>query len=298
MRPKKQIGLKSIAEAAGVSIVSVSNALNDRDGLSFEKRSKILRIASELGYDLRSKKNKKECIKFGLLCDDIGWNELFEKAAGKYEIEITDDPYVICDGYIIAKKLSAPELRLFVDTHKPPSVGVMFVNHDVDTDYVTDDGFHDAAKAVRMLIDKGCRRIAVAADIDDDELSFDQIKDRIFGVYCQIPGLDLREFDYSNAVASADYRQFLTCNGLPDGLVCIGSGTEKKILENFEKRNISVPESIRIVTCSKASDALQMPSVVYDEYEIAERAVKLLLTKIKNNEKSHGVSLVQGKIHI
>ncbi|MCD6551515.1 LacI family DNA-binding transcriptional regulator, partial [Thermotoga sp.] len=47
---KKYVTIRDIAERAGVSINTVSRALNDKPDISEETKKKILKIAKELGY--------------------------------------------------------------------------------------------------------------------------------------------------------------------------------------------------------------------------------------------------------
>ena len=52
------VRMKDIAEAVGVSVVTVSNALAGRKGVSEDVRIKVEKAARELGYDL--KKNVRQ----------------------------------------------------------------------------------------------------------------------------------------------------------------------------------------------------------------------------------------------
>ncbi|MBR6156957.1 MAG: LacI family DNA-binding transcriptional regulator [Lachnospiraceae bacterium] len=51
MRPPKEVKLKDVADALGVSVVSVSNALRGRKGVSEELRTRICECAQRLGLD-------------------------------------------------------------------------------------------------------------------------------------------------------------------------------------------------------------------------------------------------------
>ena len=46
-----EVKLKDIAQAAGVSTVTVSNALSGKRGVSIDVREKIEEIARNMGYD-------------------------------------------------------------------------------------------------------------------------------------------------------------------------------------------------------------------------------------------------------
>ena len=49
---RNSVKLSDIAQRAGVSTVTVSNALAGRKGVSRQMREKILETASECGYDM------------------------------------------------------------------------------------------------------------------------------------------------------------------------------------------------------------------------------------------------------
>ena len=49
------VKLKDIAETVGVSIVTVSNALSGKKGVSEEVRQRILNVAEEMGYEFQKK---------------------------------------------------------------------------------------------------------------------------------------------------------------------------------------------------------------------------------------------------
>jgi Transcriptional regulators len=50
MMNRKRITIADVAAAAGVSMMTVSRAVNSRDGINVETRERIMKIAAELGY--------------------------------------------------------------------------------------------------------------------------------------------------------------------------------------------------------------------------------------------------------
>ena len=60
MRPKKSVNLQTIADAVGVSVVSVSNALSGKPGVSRQLRETICRKAEELGYEYRGETGRRK----------------------------------------------------------------------------------------------------------------------------------------------------------------------------------------------------------------------------------------------
>ena len=55
---QKKVKLEDIAQRIGVSIVTVSNALKGKKGVSDEMREKIVRTAQEMGYQGASQAKK------------------------------------------------------------------------------------------------------------------------------------------------------------------------------------------------------------------------------------------------
>ena len=82
----KQVTIKDIAREAGVSIASVSRALNGMDGISEENRSRILRVCERLSYTpngLARSLVKRRTQTIGIIMPDIMspfYSELMVKA--------------------------------------------------------------------------------------------------------------------------------------------------------------------------------------------------------------------------
>lgn len=65
------VKLKDIAKALGVSVVTVSNALSGKKGVSDQVRREAVEKARELGYDLHKyEKRKSDSAKIGVLVSE------------------------------------------------------------------------------------------------------------------------------------------------------------------------------------------------------------------------------------
>ena len=93
----KNVTIKEVAAHAGMSITTVSRALNNNYPVSAEAREKIERAVSELGYRpnlvARSLKSNNTGI-IGLVVADIS-NRFFMKAARKLEDVVSAQGYQI-----------------------------------------------------------------------------------------------------------------------------------------------------------------------------------------------------------
>lgn len=65
------VTMKDIAEHLGVSIVTVSNALSGKKGVSYALRSQIAAAAQQLGYEYsKTQKSRKQGKKIGILVSE------------------------------------------------------------------------------------------------------------------------------------------------------------------------------------------------------------------------------------
>ena len=62
-----EVKLKDIANAVGVSTVTVSNALSGKKGVSGEMRDRIETVAQEMGYDLSRYERKETGARIGVV---------------------------------------------------------------------------------------------------------------------------------------------------------------------------------------------------------------------------------------
>lgn len=66
-----EVKLKDIAQAAGVSTVTVSNALSGKRGVSNDVREKIEEIARNMGYDFSRYEKKEGGYRIGVIASEM-----------------------------------------------------------------------------------------------------------------------------------------------------------------------------------------------------------------------------------
>jgi len=184
LRKKKFVTIKDIAEKAGVSINTVSRALNNKPDVSQETREKVLRVARELGYikntgaiALRSGATKT----IGVIFEDSSnpfYAEVFkgvEATARKYGYQVvlmnTERDYIRerqavetliekrVDGIIISPtQFESEDIDQLLKLNFPFVIlGVHFEN--VVLDEVYSDDFKGGYLATKHLLEKGRKRI-------------------------------------------------------------------------------------------------------------------------------------------
>jgi LacI family transcriptional regulator len=186
--------LKEIAAIAGVSIGTVSSALNNRPTVAAETRARVIDVALSLGYDLKSK-TSKPCHPaldvIGLLIKhDVGevWesNPFYSRVqlgvtntcaqneislmVANIEVDTSNRPVSWpamineqrIDGLIMAGAFIDDTVRIIKRKSDIPVVLVDSYAPCLNCDSVVTDNRGGAEKALQFLIDKGHTRIGLA----------------------------------------------------------------------------------------------------------------------------------------
>ncbi|MGO3196621.1 LacI family DNA-binding transcriptional regulator [Vagococcus salmoninarum] len=179
---KKKTTIKDVAKAAGVSISTVSNALNDVDVLKSETKNHILEIAKELNYvpNLNGKMLKSTKTKMlGFFTTSVSgpyFYKLVEAMAKECErlgynlaIHVTNDREVILsqilgrrfDGFIIFEQLAFSDVE--IELLASENVKSIFLDRAIKnktTSSVVFDSFQESYELTRHLIGLGHKKIA------------------------------------------------------------------------------------------------------------------------------------------
>ena len=321
MRPKKKVSLQDIASEVGVSVVTVSNALAGRRGVSDFMRERILDMAQQLGYIIPdSQKPQNEPYSIGIL-QSVGSSidtAFIEWMRGKLSQAIHESG---CTDYIINSDRDISELELdgIILLGQPygeslpdilafcsvPVVGCGFFDDSVDINYVCEDSFHNIALAVRALYKLGHRRISIAAP-DGDAADPMTLCDKILGFLfeCDKLGIEVCDLDEKEYFSSIDdmisrcsWRRFLeysSCD-IPRAIVCTESSAAQNIIEFLNSRSLKVPEDVSVTGYRSDFDREISPdisSVEFDTYVIARRSVDILIGKINGSISGGGLRMI------
>ena len=187
---KKRPTISDVAHAAGVSMMSVSRAVNNKPGLSEETRQEILRIADEIGYrpsQIARSLATRHTSTIGLMIPDVA-NPFFAQIARGAEDAAYENDYNVflintaedlerektaldslwqkeIDGAILCSpRLSLEALKPYFSRF-PVTV---LVNRELDSPIpnvatINVDDALGTQKAVEHLVDTGRKRIALIA---------------------------------------------------------------------------------------------------------------------------------------
>ena len=319
------VRMKDIAEAVGVSVVTVSNALAGRKGVSDDVRIKVEKAARELGYDLKKNVRQDQGSVIGVLTSEkymtVGisfyWG-LYQRVA--YEAaksqsvtmlevvtfsmeEETELPKLlqekVISGLIIIGWMSRPYIEKIVAAANVPTVLVDFQMQGLLCDAVMSNNYVGMYKMTRYLLERGHRDIAFVGNIRAN----DNILDRYYGYRKALmeEGIRLRR---EWLLPDRDENEGLAMVALPENMptafACNSDWAAGLLYEALAKKGYRIPEDVSIVGYDNYlygnPFAERLTTYNVDMKQMAFQAVKLLKGKIRGDEKRWGTRYVDSVV--
>ena len=333
---KNGIRMSDIAKELGVSVVTVSNALNDRGGVSDEMRRKIRERASQLGYRPSAPRTSRKTA--GTVIEESGsigilTSERFAGVRGTFywfltagvskelmqcnlysvyeSVSVADEqsctlPHIVTErqvrGIIVVGQLARPYLDRLAETHIP-LLFLDFYNKHSDIDAVISDNYYDSYLMTDRLVMYGHRKIGFIGTVN----ATSSIQDRYLGyVKCLMENgleqnskwvLDDREMD------GRVFTQFaFPSDDMPTAFVCNCDETAFRVINELQRLGYRVPEDISITGYDNytVSDMCNpaITTVEVDLTEMAHTAVALLLQRLENPQKPAARHVIPGRVII
>lgn len=329
MGRRKKVCLEQIAEAVGSSVVTVSNALNDRKGVSEELRSRIKETAKEMGYEASetSVQIKNKSYTIGVIVAEryvkeypSFYMEVYKciaqevtkrgsmtilEVAGEKKEKLEQDFNTFQDidiaGIIIIGEMNRAYVKEVKKSLKLPIVCVDFYDVSEDMDYIVIDNFGGMEQMTELLLKAGCENLAfvgtpeATGSIMDRYLGFVKAmtkwKKKADATYV-IPDRDKNRYSYKIDVELPEK--------LPDGFVCNCDKAAKTLLFKLMERGISVPEDVSIVSFdhyySQVQNGMELTTYENDEKVIANISVNTLIKRIEGGKHPKGIRIVEGRV--
>lgn len=329
MGQKKEVKLKDIASALDISIVSVSNALNGKKGVSPELRRKVHKKAEELGYQFPQTTVRRVpgsyCIgvmiaeryvkEFPSFYMEV-YKQIAQAAAKKGSLvvlEIIDvekeelkNPAayftnMTIHGIIFLGEINIEFIRQIKETNKVPAVGIDFYDVNEAMDYIIPDSFHGMQAITQRMIDAGHRDIAFLGN----PCATESILDRYMG-YCmalEMNGIRERP-DRVIPDRRKDRKSYRVDFDLPERLpTAFVANCDKSayiLIDKLRRRGIRVPEDISVAgfdhSYPPASEELLLTTYESDGRTLARVGVNTLLKRMERGDGAGGIQIVEGQI--
>lgn len=320
----RKVTIKDVAREAGVSISTVSNALNGVDVLRPETRQRILEVVERLNYvpNLNGRNLKSQCTKvIGLFLTSI---------KGTYYNILADAIYQECKNYdyelnifiseradnmmakilgkqmdgaiILNKDIGEKEIALFQKTQTP----VIFLDRELQGEQITSvifDSYHEGELVAQYLLSLGHRTFAYMNGTNDNYDNLKRLEGFQTGLLQAGVYLDkeyIIEGKFEKETSYHSIKQFVKSKKpLPEAIFAANDVSAIGVVEALIDSGIRVPEQISVVGCDDIEIAsLVKPSLTTVRTSFENQgtlAVKHLIALITGNEKGC-IDVVQGRM--
>ena len=320
----KKPTMRDIAREVGTSAVTVSKAMAGKTGMSDELRMKILKKASEMGYEYphSSRLLPREHLEIGILIPDKYFEadsfyaEIYKRLVKKLAdlghfglLELLEPenerklelPSLMTtkhvDGLIMLGELTKAYYRKVAQAGTPV-VFVDFYDEQANADAVAGDNAYGAYRLTSHLIRRGHRKIGFVGNIK----ATSSIMDRFLGYYraMLLNDLQVRE-DWiipDRALTGGIVKPSLPAE-LPTAFVCNCDMTARMMTDLLRERGYRVPEDISVTGFDDyppgGENDIPLSTFRIDTDGMIELAVKTLLERCTGEQKPFGRLVVGGQ---
>lgn len=316
---KRSTSLKDIASMLGVSIATVSRALQDNHAISQEMRNKAMALAKELDYRpnflARSLRNDSipvigvivphgVTLFYSSVIDGIetyaaqaGYSVISMNSHESYEEERFDleslaDLHVA--GIIASVTQETTDYGHF-DNLTKRQIPIVFVARDLPGNKfssVTADSSDAAYKATIHLIDNGCKRIALLGGPNNLEMVkerkhgyLDALHYKHFNIEPEL--VECHTLDVDRAIESTN--KLLSLPNPPDGILALNDTLVFAAMKAIKMRGLRIPEDVALIGFTDVDYAEvvtpQLSAIMDQSHLMGETACKILLDHIGGNNK-------------
>lgn len=317
MKENGPLTMKDIARELGISVATVSRALNDSPRISPERRQQIQQYAREhnftpnvLAESLRHSRVQPQKV-IGVIVPEfthyyfssiLTGIEEAASARGYYlMVALSDERYErearICEqfhrqkvcGVIVSQ---AKDTKDYSHFQKLIDSGIPLVFYDrictgVNASRVTVDDYMGAFNAVTHLIETGCRRIAFYGSPMQLEISknrYNGYKDALLQHGMQIDEAIISVCD-NRADAELVTPRLLALDTPPDGFFAVNDDTAIGILYTVKHAGLRVPDDVSICGFTNGQRAVacdpMLTTVEQRGHRVGEEAAEILIDKVE-----------------
>lgn len=313
----RTVGIKAVAEAAGVSITTVSHALNGKGRLSAETRRHVREVADRLGYQPSVMARALAGGRTGMLAMLLAGAKDFALKVGDFDyflqlmngaasgalqrgfsltmLQADDDLELLdglpLDGAIVIDPIAADPVVARLSARGVPVVTTgRVVDGPADACWVDNDHVAGTRAVLDHIADAGAHRVALLTAPPLASYAFDAKS--AYLAWCaergQKPMVAQVRGSVSEGAAYTAALELLDADEPPDGIYGTLDRLALGALLAAESRGVDVPHALRIAGCTdsdasrRARPALTALSLNPDQ--LGREAVDLLLALVEQSE--------------
>ncbi|MGZ8882219.1 MAG: LacI family DNA-binding transcriptional regulator [Nitrososphaeraceae archaeon] len=309
------LNIKVIAEKAGVSTATVSRVLSGFPGVREKTKKKVMKITSELNYEVdgiaRSLRQKKT-FKIGVIVGNVLSQfytvlaKSIEDIANKYGYSV-----ILCNGdddpekelnYLKVLRSSRVDGIIIVPTGKnvgyinnllQSNIKIVLVDRlieGVDCDAVLVDNEKGAYTAVKYLIDKGYKKIAIIDGLIDTTTGKERLKGYLRALNeNNIPRNDdfikIKDFKKRSGIVFAN--ELLENKNKPEAIFVANLELTLGAILSIKSLGLKIPDDIAVIGFDDSDWAqiLEPPLTTISQpvYDLGTTAAEMLIKNIEND---------------
>ena len=320
----KKPTMRDIAREVGTSAVTVSKAMAGKQGMSDDLRMKILKKASEMGYEYphSGRLLPREHLEIGILIPDKYFEpdsyyaDIYKRLVKKLAelghfglLEILDpenEQEMILPNLMTTKKvdglimLGEPAKAYYrkVAQAGTPVVFLDFYDEQANADAVAGDNAYGTYRLTSHLIRRGHRKIGFVGNIK----ATSSIMDRFMGYYRAMLINDLQvreEWILPDREMTGGLVKPALPAVLPTAFVCNCDMTARMMIDLLQDKGYRVPEDISVTGFDDyppgSENDVLLSTFRIDTNGMIELAVKTLLDRCSGDQKPFGRLVVGGQ---
>jgi LacI family transcriptional regulator len=316
LEPAGPVRMKDVARDMGLSVATISKALQDAPDIGREMKILVRKRCAELNYQPNPAARSlvtSRTMAVGLVVPDLLKSFFAEIAMGVarklhprgYTLVLSnsqEDPQLereeveqllarSIDGIILASAQPPRRTRLLrsIEERRVPLVLLDRWFPRIHCDYVGADNFELGRIATAHLVETGCRRVA---HITSSRISTAAPRAEGYRAALAQSGLSASAELIADAPNDVDggrdaMRRLLRLDPPPDGVFCFNDGVAAGALKEILKTGLRVPEDVAVIGAGNLlyTDFLRVPLTTIDLgcTSIGEQAADLLLDRMSGN---------------
>ena len=324
---KSNVTMRDIAERLGVSSVTISKALNDKEGVSDELKEKIKVVAEEMGYRFNTHaKSMKEGLSYNL---GIVIHERFTGTKTAFYLQFFQLLSMVLESYHYSgilhilshedeAQLNLPRIytekkvdgliflgqvqKKYAEEIQKIDIPAVFLDFYTDRneiDSVLTDNFYGVYEMTNYLVQNGHKKIAFLGNVH----ATSSIQDRFLGYFKSLleHRIDLKkEYVIKDRDERGFYIDIEFPEEMPTAFVCNNDEVAYNLINELQRKGIRVPEDCSVVGFDNSLFATltepPLTTVAVDAEEMSKVSVEIIMDKIKNPDKKYGRTLIKGNI--
>ena len=313
MAPKKRaVTIHDVAEAAGVSVSTVSRVLNDKVDVSSETQERVRKVIEQMGYTsslaARSMRSRRKNL-IGLVVPDIGFPYAIEIMKGINQA-IAESPFdllVFTTGDIRKNGTASHEQHYISLLNNSLTDGVVIVA-SATSDYITDSpivavdphvvkpsypsiqgtNFQGALDATNYLIGLGHRRIGFICgrcEIGSAILRRDGYRHALEQAGIQPDDELIVQGDFTTHTGNLCTHQLLSLKHPPTAIFASNDQTAIGVFQAASERHLEIPRDLSVVGFDNITEAQYMGLTTIDQSlsRMGAIAIQILMQIIDNH---------------